>query len=306
MGTPPEDAARRAELDRVLERGMFPIVEENGKIRPVFPPGMLLFRQMHDFRYELRSSIAGVPWGEACARCSSEPSRAELHKGNLLMWGYKALMAEREAEGEFTAMASDFAVAAEAANALAFALGRDERHHRGVPLVALRKDKAALYIRHVETLGQAFQRRTKLAADVLKDFCFRWIERMDERGAFAVDAEVSNRRRYDPSSLSTPDFMQIAHALLAGSELAGWLLEHGIIAVIRSQRQGKEGRLPAMLDAWLVQQGRAGEQRIGPQKLARLLIAHKLAAESDDVEYIRRRLEKAARRHPAPVRLDKY
>lgn len=290
----------------MLQKGMFPIVEENGNMRPVFPPGMLLFRQMGDFRYQLRSSIAGVSWNDAHARCFSEPDRAELHKGNLLMWGYKALMAEREAEGEFITMASDFAVAAEAANALAFALGRDGRHLRGVPLAALRKDKAALYSRHVETLEQAFQRRTKLAADVLRDFCLRWIDRMDERGAFVADGGVPSRGRYDPSSLSASEIMQIAHALSAGSELAGWLLEHGIIAVIRSERQGKEGRLPVMLDAWLVQQGRSEEPRIGPQKLARLLIAHKLAAESDDVEDIRRRLEKAARRHPEPVRLDKY
>lgn len=306
IGTTPDSDSRRAELDRALELHILPIVEENGQTRPIIPPGLILSRLMSDFRYELRSIIAEAPWDEVCARVSTEPSKAELHSGNLLIWGYKALLAEREAESDFIAMASDFGVAAEAANALAFALSRDDRHYGGVPLAALRNDKVALYARHTETISQAFRRRHKLAAEVLNDFCFRWIEGRNEGRGFVLDAEAPNLRRYDPSSLSLSEIGQIAHALLLASELAGWVVEHGIIAVIRSQRHGNAGRLPVSLDALLVQQARAGTPRIGPNKLAKLLIAHKLVGDSDDVEDVRRRLIKAAQRHPEPVPLEQY
>lgn len=142
----PDPASRLADLDEALQGGIAPIVMEDGQTRAIVPPGMLRFRGMEEFRYALRSSIAGIPWGEACRRClEASQGAAEEHKSNLLIWGYKALLAEREAEQDFVEMARDYSAAAETANSLAFALERDSRQHHGIPLAQLQKEKAELY-----------------------------------------------------------------------------------------------------------------------------------------------------------------
>jgi len=299
--TPPSDVPTPEELDTALRRGLVPLDFDGGQIQPIISPRHTLFRLMDDYRYALRSLIAGMAWDRACALHREAPEKEiETHKGNLLIWGYSALCEERDAESEFIQMAEEFHAAATATNALAFAIERDGRKHNGVPLGILLEEKKALYDEQTAALGRAFRPRREIAARCLHDFSCRWLRWLTEKGVLVQD-DAAQRSQYVAARLSVEDMTRLAQALQMAGDLARFIVDEGIVAVLRAARKGGDGRLPSLLYAWLVQQGRRDAPKIGPQKLATLLKRQRREPSTDAIEDIKHRLEQAARRYKEPV-----
>lgn len=305
--TPPHPADRlsREELEQAIALGITPLVVEEGGLRALTSPQQHLARMLAGYRYHLRSAIAGMDWEQACSLCRSKPEGSELHTGNLLMWGYMALCAERDAAEQYTEMAAAFRDAATAANELAFALRQDARHLQGIPLQVVRARHASLYGRHVKTFGVAFRERKKIATRVLRDRCATWFDWLTQKGIFVANPDGKNSQ-YNTDRASFDDIAEIANRLSTARELAVAIVDYGVAGVLRSRRKGSDGRWPVLFDAWLVQQGRECAPKLGPKKLAALLIKHNLADEDDGVELIAERLKKAGARHREPVRLQLF
>lgn len=302
--TPPHPADRppREEMEKAIAAGLTPIVVDGGEMRALLNPQRILIMAMDDYRYQLRSTIAEVSWSEAIARCRSDSENGETHKGNLLMWGYKALCAERDAAAQFAEMAGEFKEAAAAANELAFALRQDGRHVDGIPLRLVQEINAARYQRHVDTFGTAFRGRIKLATKVLRILLQSWFGWLSQKGVFVAEPHGKSSR-YNIGLLSIPDLVAMADRLFKAGELADGIVRHGVAGVLRKGRKGRDGRWPVLFDAWLVQQGRIDAPKMGATKLARLLMAHELAEPGARVAQITDRLKKAVARHPQPVPL---
>jgi hypothetical protein len=256
-----------------------------------------------DFRYALRTRIAGIDWNEACARERLDPANLEQHKGNLLIWGYRALCAERDAAAEFIAMAADFHEARKATSEVAAAFKRDGRIMDGVPLPVAIKANIEYCDQHGSTFQTAFQKRKKQAADFLREWCGAQCGWMQANGTLVEHADRKGSE-YHLNRMSLADLARLETVFALAAELAAGIEKHGISGVIRQQRQGKRGRPPSMLEAWLVQQGRTEPAKIGSQKLARLLAKHGLA--DAPPEMMIRRLNASAAAHRKPVPLMRY
>lgn len=299
--TNPPRASRQA-LDAAITAGLTPVVTEDGKLRPLLSPMFQHIQMMDDYRELLRSSIAGMSWQEACRLAREDLNNREEHKGNLIIWGYRALRAEQDAAEQYEEMAKEFTTAATVVNTLAFTARRDRRCVDGVPLRVVHDENAELYRQHVLTFGDAFRRRTRPAADLLQRWFGSWFEWLTRKGIFIAEPG-GKRSRYRADQLSIEDMEAMARLLATAGELASALVCHGISAVLAAHRRGSGGRRPVLLDAWLLQQGRADEPQIGSTKLAQLLAKHGLTEPSETVPLIAGRLLKAASRHPEPVRL---
>lgn len=290
----------REALDAAIAAGRTPVIDENGKLRPLFSPSIHHGRMLDDYRYLLRGDIAGMSWSDAGRLAREDLEHREQHKANLLFWGYQALQAERDAAPQYEEMAQECATAASVVNTLAFVVRQDQRCVDGVPLHIVCAENAALYKQHVEALGSVFRRRTKRAAALLQRWIGTWFEWLTRKGILVAEAD-GKRSRYHAHQMSLQDMEQMARLLAFAGELSSLLVCHGITAVLRAQRRGGNGRWPVLLDAWLVQQGRSDEPVIGPAKLARMMIARGLASPTDDVVRVTDRLKKAARRHKEPI-----
>ena len=256
-----------------------------------------------DFRYALRTRIAGVDWNEACNRTQRDPANLEQHKGNLLIWGYRALCAERDAAAEFVVMAADFDEARKATSEVASAFKRDGRIMDGVPLPVAIKAKIEDCDRHGNAMRTAFQMRKELAADFLREWCGEQCAWMRANGSLVNHAD-GKFSEYHLHRMSLADLARLETVFAFAAELAAGIEKYGISGVIRQQRQGHRGRPPSVLEAWLVQQGRTEPAKLGPQKLARLLEKHGLADAS--LELMTRRLNESAAAHRKPVPLMLY
>lgn len=297
----PHPATRpsREEVNSAIEAGLSPIIVQGEEMVMLGKPTPLP-TLIGDFRYALRTRIAGVDWNEACARAWLDPANLEQHKGNLLIWGYRALCAERDASAEFVAMAADFHEARKATSEVAAAFKRDGRIMDGVPLPVTIKATIEYCDRHGSTFRTAVQQRKAQAADLLREWCGQHCAWMQTNGALVgqADGKVSE---YHLHRMSLADLARLETVFAVAAELAAGIEKHGISGVIRQQRQGTRGRPPSMLEAWLVQQGRREPAKIGPQKLARLLAKHGLA--DAPLELMTRRLNESAAAHRKPVPL---
>src|SRR3569832_1429714 len=95
----PDVRPSRDEVNSALEAGISPIITE-GDHMVILGNRARIPMMVGGYRYSLRTRIAGMDWNEACARERLDPANLEQHKGNLLIWGYRALCAERDAAAE--------------------------------------------------------------------------------------------------------------------------------------------------------------------------------------------------------------
>lgn len=310
--------------DAALRAGLSPVVVQDNRGVMLPQPKQLLCRDMDTYRSHLRTAYAGEPWNKVVARFIEERNRQRerkeaglslskterLHleslKGKLLLSVHAMLNAEAEAAEEFEKQATEYSSAAVATQALVLALRGDSRIMDDVPLLIAQEDHSAAYEGHRQSLTAALALREHRPAIILTNLCIVQLGKILTKNVL-VRLSDHDEFRYDPGAASLRDLDRIAATLAHTAKLARWIVSHGITGVMRQHRKGNKGPLPKLLDAWLVQQGRWEEPRLGPQKLAKLLAGEtpgrSTEATAKRVESIRRRLAEIARTHTAPVNL---
>ena len=130
----------------------------------------------------------------------------------------------------------------------------------GIPLPIAIKANIEHCDQHVRTLHTAFRQRHARAAQFLRDWCASKLAWMTAKGVVVSDPSGKGSQ-YHLNQMALTDLANLEAICAYSAELAESIEKWGISGVIRQQRQGNRGRLPTLLEAWLVQQGDIAERR---------------------------------------------
>lgn len=293
------------EIDQMLRAGNIPSVFEDGHLVTLWTPAFLQEQHLDDYRNRLLYHVSNGEWTiDYFYGLQQHPTReaAESYSAKVLMWGYKVLLLEHQACEALRSLAVDARNASKELAVLYVSIDCDMRRINGVPLSVVFEDNRLRFDASGEAIRKALGRLR--AADSVTESVFHLVRPAleDVLGQDALQTPSTGEEWSQRlAKLPVEHIKRLAHRFLRLADNTDYVVSHGIMGAVRAMREGTSGRTPANVDAWLVYEGRNREPKIGPQKLAKLLIAHGLGGSDPDVGQIKRRLEKTAQRNPGPI-----